>query len=127
MIMKILNHRQACWAELLAGYDFVLTSIPGSKNPADDPSRRPDYAENIIAPSDLLLPPSSLRNLPGDTLETFQSHLGALSLPTDAPLFHLSASLAVFTPEPSLHQQFVDALANDPIILAQRESMISYA
>jgi len=38
MSTKILNRRQARWAELLAGYDFVLTPIPGSKNPADSPS-----------------------------------------------------------------------------------------
>src|SRR5436190_438213 len=127
MVTKVLNRRQARWAELLAGYDFVLTPIPGSKNPADGPSRRPDYAEDVTAPSGPLLPPSSLRNLPGHTLETLQSHLGALGLPTDAPLFRLSASLAVFTPELSLHQQFVDALSNDPIALAQKEPTAPYA
>ena len=41
---KVLNRRQARWAELLAGYDFVLVHLPGVKNPADGPSRRPDYA-----------------------------------------------------------------------------------
>ena len=56
MSTKILNRRQACWAELLAGYDFVLTPIPGSKNPADGPSRRPDYAEDIEMPNGPLLP-----------------------------------------------------------------------
>jgi hypothetical protein len=127
MVMKVLNRRQARWAELLAGYDFVLTPIPGSKNPADGPSRRPDYVEDVTASSGPLLPSLSLRNLPGHTLETLQSHLGALGLPTDAPLFRLSASLAVFTPESLLYQQFVDALSNDPTPLAQRESMAPYA
>jgi len=44
MTTKVLNRRQARWAELLAGYDFVLVHLPGVKNPADGPSRRPDYA-----------------------------------------------------------------------------------
>ena len=44
MTTKVLNRRQARWGELLAGYDFVLVHLPGVKNPADGPSRRPDYA-----------------------------------------------------------------------------------
>jgi hypothetical protein len=35
MTTKILNRRQARWAEILAGYDFVLIHTPGPKNPAD--------------------------------------------------------------------------------------------
>src|SRR5437762_10473422 len=46
MSTKILNRRQARWAELLAEYDFMFEHIPGKTNPADGPSRRPDYAEN---------------------------------------------------------------------------------
>ena len=128
MVTKVLNRRQARWAELLAGYDFVLTPIPGSKNPADGPSRRPDYAKDVVAPSGPLLPPSSLRNLPGGALETLRSHLGATSgtPPPDAPLFRLSATLAVFTPEPPLYQRFVDALSNDPVALAQKEPTAPY-
>lgn len=38
-----LNGRQARWAMTLAAYDFVIEHRPGSKNPADGPSRRPDY------------------------------------------------------------------------------------
>src|SRR5205814_518761 len=34
MSTKVLNHRQARWAEFLAGYDFVISHIPGTKNPA---------------------------------------------------------------------------------------------
>ena len=128
MITKILNRRHACWAELLAGYDFVLTPIPKSKNPTDGPSLRPDYAEDVVAPSDPLLPSSSLRNLPSDTLETLQCHLEATSgaPPPDAPLFRLSTSLAVFAPEPSLHQRFLDALSNDSVAIAQKEPTDPY-
>jgi len=35
--------RQAGWAEILSSYDFVIEHLEGSKNPADGPSRRPDY------------------------------------------------------------------------------------
>ena len=110
MSTKILNRRQARWAELLAGYDFVLTPIPGSKNPSDGPSRRPDYAEDVEMPNGPLFPSSALRNLPNG-----------------ATLSRLSASLAVFTPESSLRQQFLDAYLNDPVIIVQRELTAPYA
>lgn len=44
MTTKELTRRQARWAERLAAYDFVIEHRPGAKNPADAPSRRPDYA-----------------------------------------------------------------------------------
>ena len=59
MSTKVLNRRQARWAELLAGYDFVLVHTSGSKNPADGPSRRPDYANELELPIGTLLLPSS--------------------------------------------------------------------
>src|SRR5437667_3634192 len=64
MTTKILNHRQARWAEILSGYNFALDHITGSKNPADGPSRRPNYAENVDFPSGTLIPQSTLRLLP---------------------------------------------------------------
>ena len=63
MSTKVLNRRQARWAELLADYDFVLTHTPGKRNPADGPSRRPDYAENPL-PIGSSIPPQALRLLP---------------------------------------------------------------
>ena len=63
MSTKVLNRRQARWAELLADYDFVLIHTPGKRNPADGPSRRPDYAENSL-PIGSLIPPQALRPLP---------------------------------------------------------------
>jgi hypothetical protein len=45
--MKSLNGRQARWAITLAGYDFVIVHRPGKKNPADAPSRRPDYSPSL--------------------------------------------------------------------------------
>lgn len=43
MTTKALNRRQAHWAEDLAAFDFNITWRKGSLNPADAPSRRPDY------------------------------------------------------------------------------------
>ena len=63
MSTKVLNRRQARWAELLADYDFVLIHTPGKRNPADGPSRRPDYTENQL-PTGSLIPSQALRLLP---------------------------------------------------------------
>src|SRR5258708_5026727 len=43
MTSHLLNHQQACWSLELAEFNFKLSWIPGSKNPADAPSRCPDY------------------------------------------------------------------------------------
>ena len=43
MKQKELNPRQARWAIKLAAYDFEIFHQPGKANPADAPSRRPDY------------------------------------------------------------------------------------
>ncbi len=47
MTTKALTRRQARWAEMLAVYDFVIEHRPGKSNPADAPSRRPDYAQGF--------------------------------------------------------------------------------
>ncbi|TID16590.1 hypothetical protein E6O75_ATG11708 [Venturia nashicola] len=52
--LKQLNGRQARWTMLLAAYDFVITHRPGAKNPADAPSRRPDYEAPVQQESTLL-------------------------------------------------------------------------
>jgi transposase InsO family protein len=61
MTTKALNGRQARWAERLAAFDFEIEYKKGSANPADGPSRRPDYfkgfkEETIVAARNLLLP-----------------------------------------------------------------------
>lgn len=38
-----LNPRQARWAVFLGSFDFDMFHRPGTRNPADGPSRRPDY------------------------------------------------------------------------------------
>jgi hypothetical protein len=40
---RVLSRRQARWLEILSAYDFLIKHLEGSKNPADGPSRRPDY------------------------------------------------------------------------------------
>jgi transposase InsO family protein len=44
MDLKEINKRQARWAIELCAYDFEIKHRPGKSNPADPPSRRPDYA-----------------------------------------------------------------------------------
>jgi transposase InsO family protein len=53
--VKQLNGRQARWAMLLSAYDFVIVHRAGKTNPADAPSRRPDYA-GVEKSVDELLP-----------------------------------------------------------------------
>ena len=36
---RVLCRRQAMWSEIIAGYDFVMEQLDGTKNPADGPSR----------------------------------------------------------------------------------------
>jgi hypothetical protein len=40
---KVLSRSQARWSEVLSAYNFGIEHLEGSKNPADGPSRRPDY------------------------------------------------------------------------------------
>jgi hypothetical protein len=47
MNTKGLSRRQARWAEALSAFDFDIEYRPGLKNPADAPSRRPDYMERV--------------------------------------------------------------------------------
>ena len=120
MTTKMLNRRQARWAEFLANYDFVLVHIKGTKNPADGPSRRPDYMENVEIPTGTLIPRSALRMLYPDShvtaiitattatpLETFPSHIGV----------HANT-----TPESSLRSRFIKALEKDPLAQEYRDN-----
>lgn len=55
MTLKQLNGRQARWATFLASFDFEIEHRAGKHNPADAPSRRPDY-EPVKDPRTALLP-----------------------------------------------------------------------
>ena len=52
---KVLSRRQARWAEILSSYDFIIEHLDGKKNPADGPSRRPDYEIGYEKPVGKLL------------------------------------------------------------------------
>jgi hypothetical protein len=56
---KVLSRSQARWAEILSAYDFKIEHLEGTKNPADGPSRRPDYKQGYERPSARLLATSS--------------------------------------------------------------------
>src|SRR5438045_9352110 len=47
MTTKHLNSRQVQWALALSLFDFEIWYTPGKMNPADAPSRRPDYAPEM--------------------------------------------------------------------------------
>jgi len=52
----VLSRRQARWAQTLSAYDFTISYQQGKANPADAPSRRPDYEpadgeQNIMLPT----------------------------------------------------------------------------
>ena len=120
MSTKILNRRQARWAEFLSGYDFVLDHISGPKNPADGPSRCPDYLKDVDIPSGALIPPKALRLLPPESLPS-----GVWPTPGNVPGAHLESpsesswshfeSIAASTSENPFRQRIISALAKDPV------------
>jgi hypothetical protein len=59
MTTSDLSRRQARWAQVLSAYDFEIVYRPGKSNPADGPSRRPDY-EPARGEPNIMLP--TLRN-----------------------------------------------------------------
>ena len=65
MNAKYLEQRQARWAMYLAGYDFEVHYRKGAANPADGPSRRPDYEESD-GPQDIAWLPTFQNKLKGD-------------------------------------------------------------
>ena len=56
MTTKELTRRQARWAERLSAFDFEIVHRAGKVNPADGPSRRPDYEPGDNKEEDILLP-----------------------------------------------------------------------
>ena len=70
-----LNGRQARWAMKLASFDFFISHRPGKTNPADAPSRRPDYKDENLAINKLL-----------PTLQQKLAMIGSLSSPIFAAI-----------------------------------------
>jgi len=89
-----LNGRQARWAMLLAPYDFVIKHRPGSRNPADGPSRRPDYEGESVANTELLAP--LRQRLVGVSIQAARAHLlDTLKEHGEMPLWARSAHARV--------------------------------
>lgn len=53
---KQMTRRQARWCLTLSTVDFVIGHRPGLSNPADGPSRRPDYEDAGVGAANQLLP-----------------------------------------------------------------------
>ena len=56
MTTKVLSRRQARYAEFLSSFDFEICYRPGKSNPADGPSRRPDYTVQLEDSASLMIP-----------------------------------------------------------------------
>ena len=128
MSTKMLNRRQARWAEFLANYDFVLVHIEGKKNPADGPSRRPDYMEDVEVPTGTLIPRSALRMLRPEDLQPVATSCTPQNLVTlvksslqEADWCRIGVH-AASSPEASLRSRFIAALQNDPLAQKVREN-----
>jgi hypothetical protein len=67
---KVLSRRHARWAEVLSSTTFVIQHLEEEKNPADGPSRRPDYEEGYERPTARLL-----ATLAATTVELFSDLL----------------------------------------------------
>lgn len=77
-----LTPRQACWAAYLTSFWFHILHTPGKANPADPPSRRPDYKQGREAqPLITLLKPAMLKG------GVFVGALSASVLTLDLPFF----------------------------------------
>ena len=63
-----INSRQARWLIYLTPYDFIIRHRPGSLNPADGPSRRPDFPARDWEIPDLLQKDLLARRLAGPDL-----------------------------------------------------------
>lgn len=84
MTERFLNRRQARWSMFLSEFNFTLDFLPGSTNPADGPSRRPDYIpssddEAVQQQRKTLLNPSQTYRLFNEALPTNTSSIASLS------------------------------------------------
>jgi hypothetical protein len=108
MLTKVLNRRQAHWAELFAGYDFILVHFPGIKNPTDGPSRHLDYVQDVSIPTGFLLPPCSLWLMPLVLLPSPTSQF--ISNTLFANVVGVHATVAI---ESGLYDQILQRLPSD--------------
>jgi len=86
----------------LANYNFVLIPIPGTRNPADGPSRRPHYVQDIPVPTGSLIPPNALRLLPSN-------------FTTNALFASIVGVHTVEAVEPTLQERIISSYPTDAI------------
>lgn len=72
MNVKVLSGRQARWAMKIAAYDFIIKHRAGRTNPADAPSRRPDY-QSVNTEVTRLLPTLQRKLSMIDTIQSVAS------------------------------------------------------
>ncbi|EUC53577.1 Transposon Tf2-1 polyprotein, putative [Rhizoctonia solani AG-3 Rhs1AP] len=122
MSTRVLNRRQARWSLFLADFNFVLSYAPGSSNPADAPSRRPDYVPKegdatLTGQQQALLSPQHFQPLANASA----LHVCALSLPISTLVrSHLAATFSVG--DPDLLSRLKEAVATDSQWLEALES-----
>ena len=81
-----LNRRQLKWSLDLQRFDFEVQHRPGNKNPADGPSRRPDYDTKEELPVDNFLTLAATQvpvALEGDLIEALTTDPLAMTLTED--------------------------------------------
>jgi hypothetical protein len=124
-----LSRRQAHWAEKMSKYDFEIKHTPGKKNPADAPSRRPDYRptkdadskperielhlENPQAVLSALACSIPFNNLPFDT----QQGLAELD-----PSYKEPPNITLSAIAPELKDQLLEAQNNDNFVYKMKVS-----
>ncbi|KAF8700885.1 hypothetical protein RHS03_06604, partial [Rhizoctonia solani] len=98
--LLVLNRQQACWSLFLANFNFSLSYAPGSCNPANAPSRHPNYIPKegdatLTGQQQLLLGPQHFAPLANASA----LHVCALSLSISAPIHsQLAATFSVGNP-----------------------------
>ncbi|KAE8209724.1 hypothetical protein CF327_g6321, partial [Tilletia walkeri] len=115
-----LNDRQARWQEQLAEFDFVIEHLAGNKNPADPPSRRPDYgaASDNDHRLQTLLPPHRIHSSP----ISFPLPSSDSQDPPPSSSLGPQAVLSFQTPSSELLTQLRALSANDTEFAAAEES-----
>ncbi|QRW21043.1 Transposon Tf2-1 polyprotein [Rhizoctonia solani] len=113
MSTRVLNRQQARWSLFLADFNFSLSYAPGSCNPADAPSRRPDYVpkegdRTLTGQQQLLLGPRHFAPLANASA----LHVCALSSFISAPI-HSQLAATFSVGDPDFLSRLKQAVASD--------------
>ncbi len=102
-----LNRRQAHWSLELTEFNFKLSWTPGSKNPADGPSRYPDY----VPQEGDTVKDINLQTMLSDA-HTEHIHPASSPIPTSHSSFLIAATFQSVDTNPS-SREFKSTLASD--------------